>query len=351
VRIIHTADFHLGMTQYHLKAREDDFYSAATYVFTRAKALAADLIVLAGDVFDAIKPPARAVRFLSDLVRVTGIEVAGVDGNHDSADNDWLKVCGITPVHKTVIERQGIRITGLNSMRPAVFYHELEQLTQPADIIVLHQAVAELANAPFADLSAMEMIAKLKQLGIRYVALGDIHDSKEMQIGGIEFVYPGSTEMTAVNEQRDKLFYLLVIEPDKPMRLTAEPIPVRPVLELEVRTQQDLDNLLVACDRQRTALVLARYDSTIGDLESKLSEILRSRDILFITRPIAVEQQLIGQLNKEQRERTGLLARQEEAVKAYFEQTSDAYQLTCRLLQTPANVDGIVREYTASRGL
>ena len=352
LRIVHTADSHLGMAQYHMAAREEDYYKAVTHVFTRARALNADLIILAGDMFDAVKPPARAVRFLSDLIRTTGIEVVGIDGNHDIAGSDWLKVCGIIPLHKQIIERKGVRITGLNSMRPALFYHELEHMTEPTDILVLHQAIAELANAPFADLSALEMLPALKKLGVRYVALGDIHDNKEMTIGDIEFVYPGSTEMTAINEARDKVFYVLDIAQGKPLNVQFESIPTRPVYEVTVRAQPELDNLLAVCDKQPSALILAYYDPTVKDLERSISEILNSRNRLFVCRPMDIAEQVtIGQLNKAPRERTGILARQEDAVRAYFEPTTDAYQLTCRLLQTPENVDTIVKEYMVGRGL
>ena len=357
MRIAHCADLHLGKTQYNLKEREDDYYKAAAYVFKRAKDLNADLIILAGDIFDALKPPAKAVRYLQGLINATGIEVVGVAGNHDCAGDDWLRVCGITELHGRIVERKGVRITGLNSLRPAVFYHELEQLKEPADIIVLHQAVAELANAPFAELSIVEMLPRLKNLGVKYVALGDIHDSKHMTVGGIDFAYCGSTEMTATDEAREKQFWVLDVKPadgvldEMTVKMTAEPIPVRPVLEIDVRTQADLDALLVTVSKAPTSLVLAHYDSTIRDMESKLSDILRSREVLFITRPLVVEQKLIGQLNQEQRDRSGLLARQEDAVRAYFEPETDAYQLTCKILQAPENMDDIVKTYMKERGL
>ena len=354
MRIVHTADFHLGSVQYNLRAREYDMYKAAEHVFGRAKQLKADLIILSGDTFDAIKPPANAVEFLQALITQTGIEVIGIDGNHDSADNNWLRVCGITPLRNgSVIERNGIRIGGLNSVRPSLFYPAINEMAESMklDIFVMHQAVQELANAPFAEISAIDMLPAMKQMCVRYVAMGDIHDANERLISGVEFVYPGSTEMTKRDEKRNKKFYVVDITPED-LKLTEEPVITRPVVDVMVRTQDDIDNLLVELDKIPNAMVLITYDSAVRELGPRLKELMNGREVLYTITSTAVGKKSVNALKTEQTfDRKGAFARQIDAIRVYFEEASDEFRIVKQLLAAPGDVDTVVREYAKGRGV
>jgi len=350
MKFLHSADLHLGNRQYHMAQREADFYTVCEQVFAVAKMNNAELIVLAGDIFDAAKPPAYAVWLLREIVRKYAIEVAGIDGNHDAAGNDWLKVCGIVPLHKETITRNGIRFRGLNSMRPAMFYYELEQIPDNSvDVLVLHQAVSELANAPFADLSAMEMMPQLRRIGVRYAAMGDIHDAAERRLGNIWFAYPGSPEMTALDENLDKCCWMVDVT-DTDVKLVRQPLRIRPIAMLTIRTQPEMDSLLMTMARQPETFAVIWYDPQFKDFESKLHSQLEGR--LYVARPLTTDSELLGQMTKvAQVDRHGVLARQAEAVGAYFEEKSDAYQLTSAILQQPETVDEIVKKYMISKGL
>lgn len=350
MKFLHSADLHLGGRQYHMAQREQDFYTACDQVFAAAQVNNAALIVLAGDIFDAAKPPAYAVWLLREIVRKYAITVLGIDGNHDSASSDWLKVCGIVPLHKQTVNVDGVRFTGLNSMRPAMFYHELAQIPDnSADVLVLHQAVSELANAPFAELSAMEMTPQLRRIGVRYAAMGDIHDAAERRLGNIWFAYPGSPEMTALDENPDKCCWIVDMTASE-LRLLRQPLRTRPVVQLTIRTQPEMDDLLMKMAAQPEAMAVVWYDPQFKDFETKLHSQLEGR--MYIARPLTTDKELLGQFNKDvQVDRQGVLGRQAEAVAAYFEEKSDAYQLTSAILQQPDQVDEIVKKYQQSKGL
>lgn len=89
MRILHTADLHLGR-QFDGISLDDD---QATVLDQIARAIVdyrADVLVIAGDIFDRAAPPASAVRqfnsFLSRVASETAAAVVMIAGNHDSGD-------------------------------------------------------------------------------------------------------------------------------------------------------------------------------------------------------------------------------------------------------------------------
>ena len=86
-RFIHAADIHLGHAQYNLDERADDFGRAYLEMVEHAIAVRADFLVLAGDLFHHAKADAwtlkQAIAGL-DQLRVAGIPVLAIEGNHDA---------------------------------------------------------------------------------------------------------------------------------------------------------------------------------------------------------------------------------------------------------------------------
>ncbi|MGI8575717.1 MAG: metallophosphoesterase family protein, partial [Egibacteraceae bacterium] len=87
MRILHTADWHVGRT-IRGRSRADEHGEVLAEIVAVAAAEQVDLVLVAGDVFDTAAPSPEAERIvyamLLDLV-ATGAEVVVVAGNHDSA--------------------------------------------------------------------------------------------------------------------------------------------------------------------------------------------------------------------------------------------------------------------------
>ena len=105
MRIIHTADWHLGQTFYGFdRGKEHAFF--LDWLCGIIKERVADLLLIAGDVFDSPNPSAEAQRvFYHFLTRVTGenpdLQVIVTAGNHDSAarleaPNPLLEAFGVS---------------------------------------------------------------------------------------------------------------------------------------------------------------------------------------------------------------------------------------------------------------
>lgn len=89
MRILHTADWHLGHTLRD-HSRQAEHAHFLQWLVATVVARQVDALLIAGDVFDAANPPPAALRawfqFLGDLKRARpGVQVVVIAGNHDSA--------------------------------------------------------------------------------------------------------------------------------------------------------------------------------------------------------------------------------------------------------------------------
>ncbi len=86
-RLLHTSDWHLGAL-FHDYARDDEEQRSIDAVIELARREAVDAVVIAGDIFDSVNPPATAqaryYRMLLRLKREAGVGcVLVIGGNHD----------------------------------------------------------------------------------------------------------------------------------------------------------------------------------------------------------------------------------------------------------------------------
>lgn len=89
MRILHTADLHLGR-QFNAIPLDEDHAAVLDQILRALVDRRADVLIIAGDVFDRAAPPASAVRqfnsFLSRVASQTKAAVVMIAGNHDSGD-------------------------------------------------------------------------------------------------------------------------------------------------------------------------------------------------------------------------------------------------------------------------
>jgi len=107
MRILHTADWHLGRTL-EGRSRLDEQAQFLDELCALAEEEAIDLVLLAGDVFDTVNPPAAAEQLfyesISRLADKGRRPVVIIAGNHDSPD----RLAAATPLAR----EQGITLLG-----------------------------------------------------------------------------------------------------------------------------------------------------------------------------------------------------------------------------------------------
>ena len=89
MRLLHTADWHLGRNFHNVSLLDDQAHLLQQFV-ELARDRQVDAIVIAGDIYDRALPPPDAVtlldEFLSEVVSDLAIPVIMIAGNHDSAE-------------------------------------------------------------------------------------------------------------------------------------------------------------------------------------------------------------------------------------------------------------------------
>ncbi|WP_433946084.1 exonuclease SbcCD subunit D [Paenibacillus sp. SN-8-1] len=112
MRILHTGDWHLGRTlEGRSRLSEQEMF--LDELVQLAKDTKADLIMMAGDVYDSVNPPAAAeMLFYDAAARLTegGRQLVAIAGNHDQPE----RVASVTPL----VTRSGITLVGLPSSEP-----------------------------------------------------------------------------------------------------------------------------------------------------------------------------------------------------------------------------------------
>ena len=287
MKIIHTADWHLGQTFYgHERYREHKLFLDWLCNIISEKEI--DLLLIAGDVFDSPNPSAEAQRmFYTFLTKVTtaneGLQVIVTAGNHDSAarleapmpmfDVFNTSVSGVVHFVNDEIEYDRMIVPLKNggcclavpylrmhdlpdaenySEGVALLYNELYNRAKErgySPIVAMGHLQASGAEVSVGDdmeyaiIGGMEGInTKFANEGIAYTALGHLH--RAQRVGGRENIrYSGAPLPMSFAERRNTQSVTMVmldsgecdiekIVFDAPIKLLSVPDNFEPIEQL-----------------------------------------------------------------------------------------------------------------------
>lgn len=107
MRILHTADWHLGRIFHNIHLTDDQAHVLDQLV-ALAREARPDAVVIAGDVYDRAVPPPEAVRLLDEVLARLALDckvpVMMIAGNHDSPERLGFG--------ERVLARQGLHVAG-----------------------------------------------------------------------------------------------------------------------------------------------------------------------------------------------------------------------------------------------
>ena len=284
MKIIHTADWHLGQTFYgHERYREHKVFLDWLCNIISEKEI--DLLLIAGDVFDSPNPSAEAQRmFYTFLTKVTtaneGLQVIVTAGNHDSAarleapmpmfDVFNTSMSGVVHFVNDEIEYERMIVPLKNdgcclavpylrmhdlpeadsySEGVALLYNELYKRAKErgySPIVAMGHLQASGAEVSVGDdmeyaiIGGMEGInAKFANEGIAYTALGHLH--RAQRVGGRENIrYSGAPLPMSFAERNNKQSVTMVVLDsgecdiekivfDAPIKLLSVPATFEPI--------------------------------------------------------------------------------------------------------------------------
>jgi DNA repair protein SbcD/Mre11 len=288
IRILHTADTHLGYRQYHSEARRNDFFAAFELVVNDAVEMQVDAVVHAGDLFDSRNPTLEdlleTINLLSRL-KAANIPFLGIVGNHESKQNtQWLDlfeemrlaarlgkkplmignaaIYGIDSVPKSkipIFDYSGFEApdshavsssstdstsstpptsstpstsSNLSSPSPSSTF---SISSSPAEkrwkLLVMHQIMSPF---PYAEWDCDEVLENLP-FKVDAILLGDYHEHSiiKNKTGETWITYPGSTERNSLSEKEARSYNIITLS-EKGLEISKRTIPTRRFLPIRV---------------------------------------------------------------------------------------------------------------------
>lgn len=275
MRILHTADLHIGKSVHDFSMLEDQraILTQITEILRREKI---DVMLLAGDIYDRTVPSAQAVtlldEFLTNVSRMK-IPVIAISGNHDSPErleflNGVLEKQGIfiSGIYKDVLKKVTLedsygKVTficlpyfrsgelGLKSSQEVAekLLTEAEIDTTQRNVLLTHYFVTDHGRAP--ELSDSETALQVGGIDnveaevfedYDYVALGHIH--RPQQIGDRMMYYAGSPLKYSFSEaDQEKSVNIITLKEKGDITVTKESLkPVHDMRKIRGTMEQIL---------------------------------------------------------------------------------------------------------------
>jgi DNA repair exonuclease SbcCD nuclease subunit len=245
IKILHTADTHLGYRQYHSEVRRKDFFKAFELIVNDAIEMQADAVVHAGDLFDSRNPTLEdlleTINILASLKAAT-IPFFGIVGNHENKQNtqwlDLLEQMGLASrLGKKPKFLGNVAIYGVDSVPrskiPLFDYSGFEAPEASENfrkLLVMHQIVQPF---PYAEWNCEEILENLP-FNIDAFLLGDYHKYEKFKVKDIWVTYPGSTERNSVSESEARSYNIITLSDDG-LEISKRTIPTRNFLFIPVK--------------------------------------------------------------------------------------------------------------------
>lgn len=248
MKIAVIGDAHLGYAHLRLTQRFQDFASAFREAVEKALVNKADIVLIAGDLFNEDRPHSVARNQAIDalkLLKEAGVSVYAVYGNHDlvgfspygrEGDLEALQKAGFLKVLQgSTVLGDELEIVGVNYM------DERDEATRTAilnlkpvsnakrKLLLLHQTLPDLYAIP-AD-KGMVSASELAALGYDIVVCGHMHASKLVRINNTVILCTGSIQRYTTAETENK--YMWLIDWSDARQPHIQPIPIenlRPVV-------------------------------------------------------------------------------------------------------------------------
>ncbi|WP_135609823.1 exonuclease SbcCD subunit D [Methanococcoides sp. AM1] len=220
IRILHTADTHIGYRQYHSEMRRQDFIDAFSRVIDDAIEMKMDAVVHAGDLFDSRNPTLEdildTINILSKLKQYN-IPFLSIVGNHESKQHtQWLDLFESMKIAIRLgtdpYRIENIAIYGIDNVpRSKIPLFDYSKFTDEncgeCNIIVMHQLMSPF---PFGEWECEEVIEGLP-FEVHAILLGDYHKNEKIRVDQTWVTYCGSTERNSAAESDARTYNIVTI--------------------------------------------------------------------------------------------------------------------------------------------
>ncbi|GBD01564.1 Nuclease SbcCD subunit D [bacterium HR18] len=396
MKILHTADIHLGMTTYGrvdptsgLTSRLLDVQRAFQFMVTRALEEDIDLFLFCGDAFRNPDPSPTEQMIFAECLRPLserGIPIVLLVGNHDhpvtfgraSSIDIFGYLQGQTrvfrrpevtivqtkrgplqlialpwPVRSLLMTQENFRRKSATEVRELIEQLYVEYIQSAATqldptlptVLAGHFSVqgAELAGSERTSLIDHEPKFTVGQLAlppIDYVALGHIHRHQNLNPGGIPVVYSSSIERVSFREADDpKGFVLVQIETSQGRKQTSYEFvetPARRFIDLyvDVRASSNpTERILEALARHPIADAIVRLRYQVDEQAAARVDVQRIREALRSAAAIASIERTLEPVERQRRTVVHRETSLREALERYIDQHETLRPLRQELIE------------------
>ncbi|MGP8337503.1 MAG: metallophosphoesterase [Methanosarcinaceae archaeon] len=225
IKLLHTADTHIGYRQYHSDVRRQDFLDAFSMVIDDAIEMKIDAVVHAGDLFDSRNPTLEDVMDTMNILsrlRASGIPFLAIVGNHESKQHtQWLDLLDnmalATRLGTVPYMVEGVAVYGLDSVAkskiPLFDYSIFDDAGDGAqnkheyNLLVMHQLMKPFA---FGEWDCEEVVQSLP-FELHALLLGDYHKHEKIKVGNTWVTYCGSTERNSAAERETRSYNIITL--------------------------------------------------------------------------------------------------------------------------------------------
>lgn len=295
IKIIHTADTHVGYRQYHSDVRRQDFLKAFSTVIDDAIEMRVDAMVHAGDLFDSRTPSLEDILDTMKLfsrLKEANIPLLAIVGNHESKQStQWLDLfenMGLaTRLGTTPYMLQDIAFYGIDSVPrskiPLFDFSVFEPpVTSTCNVLVMHQLMSPITAGEWDCASVIGSVP----FPVDVMLLGDYHKYEKITVGDTWVTYCGSTERNSLAEEEDRSYNIITVS-EKGIDISRRAIHTREFLRIPVTIRDPAriyEDVLSAVKEQDVAdkvvFVEINGDTNISISHAEIEEILLSRNVL-----------------------------------------------------------------------
>lgn len=327
LKILHTSDWHLGKRLLqHSRLEEQELF--LEWLLGQIIFQQVDFLIVAGDIFDSVNPPAKAVsayyHFLNELTQKTSCQVLIIAGNHDSGahleapreilknhhvhvwgtlaeepEEHWVQLSSLNDPSKYIqfVALPFFRTHELltwkkkllpeqeeNELLPLInkFLQSVPRVHGRPTILIAHHLFGEyqLAGSEhLVSLSGLSSIplSELKQF--EYVALGHIHNAQTLSTKNPHAQYCGTPIPLKFSELSERKVFSLEFEDEQLTKVEPVPVPRFRCLKKLVLSKSNYKEKLSQLSVDQGDLypwleVIFKHDGPLGDYAKKIRDLV-----------------------------------------------------------------------------
>jgi len=238
IRILHTADTHLGYRQYHSEVRRQDFFKAFETVIKDAVDMQVDAVVHAGDLFDSRNPTLEDLLETMNILfrlKAANIPFLGIVGNHESKQStQWLDLFEEMGLAVRLGKKPqfvgDVAIYGIDSVpKSKIPLYDYSGFEIPESLpencrklLVMHQI---MPPSPYPDWDCAEVVENMP-FKVDAILLGDYHEYEKIKVGDTWVTYSGSTERNSASEKGPRSYSIITLSGEG-LEISRRTIPTR----------------------------------------------------------------------------------------------------------------------------